>query len=336
MQVSIAVKRAISAAAALLVVPAPVWAQGPSDASVAAHVAKAKQLAGDDLKALLVLCQPAPTKRATQDEIDQRLAKEIARPAPPPGQAFDNLYYVGAAFVSAWAIKTSQGIILIDALNNNDEAAQLIDGGLRKLGLDPAEVKYVIVTHAHGDHYGGATHLVQKYGARVVMSEADWKQTETKLEANSRLWGPVPKRDVTVKEGDKVTLGDTSVTIHITPGHTLGTITPAFDVTAGGKTHHVLLWGGTAFNFGNNIARLDTYAAGADRMATLAKDRGIDVLISNHAGYDGAITKLEALRKQGSLDPNPFVIGTAAVVRGLETMGECARAQKDRFLMLQR
>ena len=318
-------------AAILFSVSAAVWAQ--SDATVAAHVAKARELAGGDLKPLLALCEPAPSKRAPQDAIDARIAKEMARPAPEPGKAFDNLYYVGAAWVSAWAIKTSQGVILIDALNNNQEAEQLIDGGMRKLGLDPAQIRYVIVTHVHGDHYGGATHFQQKYGSRVVMSENDWQTAQTKLEVNSKNWGPLPKRDVSVKEGDKVTLGDTSVTIHITPGHTLGTISPTFDVTSGGKTHHVLLWGGTAFNFGNNVPRLDTYAEAADRLAKLAQEQGIDVMISNHSGYDGAIEKVAALRRQGSLEPNPFVIGTPAVVRGLRTMGECARAQKDRFLL---
>jgi metallo-beta-lactamase class B len=304
-----------------------------SEATVAAHVAKAQALAGDDLKPLLVLCQPAPSKRAPQDAIDARIAKEMARPAPEPGKAFDNLYYVGAAWVSAWAIKTSQGLILIDALNNNQEAEQLIDGGLRKLGLDPAQIKYVIVTHVHGDHYGGATHFQQKYGSRVVMSENDWQTAQTKLEVNSRNWGPLPKRDVSVKEGDQVTLGDTRVTVHITRGHTLGTISPTFDVTSGGTTHHVLLWGGTAFNFGDNLPRLDSYAEATDRLAMLAQEQGIDVMISNHAGYDGAIDKVAALRRQGSMEPNPFVIGTPAVVRGLHAMGECARAQKDRFLI---
>src|SRR6266850_290682 len=129
------------------------WAQtAPSEATVAAHVAEAKRLAGG---------------------------------APEPGRAFDNLYFVGSNWVSAWAIQTSEGIILIDALNNRAEAESVIDAGLRKLGLDPAQIKYVIVTHAHGDHYGGAVHLVEKYKARVVMSEPDWKQTEGKLEYQS-------------------------------------------------------------------------------------------------------------------------------------------------------
>src|ERR1041384_1703419 len=109
--------RTLSAAAVLLVFSGTLQAQ--SDATVAAHVEKAKQLAGDDLKPLLALCQPAPSARSTPRERDARVAREIARPVPEPGKAFDNLYYVGAAWVSAWAIRTSQGIILIDALNNN-------------------------------------------------------------------------------------------------------------------------------------------------------------------------------------------------------------------------
>ena len=57
--------------------------------------------------------------------------------------------------MSAWAINTPDGIILIDALNNGKEAAQLIEGGLRRLGLNPARVEYIVVTPGHGDHYGG-------------------------------------------------------------------------------------------------------------------------------------------------------------------------------------
>lgn len=304
-----------------------------SQATVDAHVAEATRLAGSDLGALMVLCKPAPAARPPQAAVDAGIAKNIARPAPAPGKAFDNLYFVGAAWVSAWAIKTSEGIILIDALNNAKEAQELIDGGLRRLGMDPATIKYVIVTHAHGDHYGGAQYLVSKYKPRIVMSEADWVQTETKLEFDSPSnWGPVPKRDLSVKDGDTVTLGGQSVTINITPGHTLGTITPTFDVLSNGKKHRVLLWGGTAFNFGNNIPRMDTYIAATQRMAKIAQEQGIDVMLSNHAGYDGTMAKLEALKKDPKSDA--FVIGTPAVVRGLQVMGECAQAQRDRYLLM--
>ena len=304
-----------------------------SEATVATHVDAATRAAGSDLVALTVLCKPAPAARPPQAEIDKSVAALIAKPAPPPGQAFDNLYYVGADWVSAWAIKTSDGIILIDALNNQAEAAALIESGLRKLGLDPAQIKYVIVTHGHGDHYGGAPYLVQRFRPRVVMSEADWKMTETQLEFTTPLWGAPPKRDLAVRDGDRITLGDTSVTLYLTPGHTMGTITPVFDVKSGGQTHRVLLWGGTAFNFGKDLPRLDSYIAATQRMRTLAREQNIGVLLSNHSGYDGSQAKLEQLRKQPGMQPNPFVIGTPTVGRALTVMGECAQATRDRFAL---
>uniref|UniRef100_C5CQ32 Beta-lactamase domain protein n=1 Tax=Variovorax paradoxus (strain S110) TaxID=543728 RepID=C5CQ32_VARPS len=306
----------------------------PSEASVAAHVATATRAAGTDLKALLTLCQPAPAARPPQDALDRSLTGFINRPAPPPGQAFDNLYFVGADWVSAWAIKTSQGIILIDALNTQAEAAALIEGGMRRLGLDPAQIKYVIVTHGHGDHYGGASYLAQKYRARVVMSEADWTMTETRLEFATPIWGAPPKRDISVKDGDRITLGDTSVTLYLTPGHTMGTISPVFDVSAGGRKHRAMLWGGTGFNFGKDVPRLDAYIGATQRMGAIAQSQRIDVMLSNHSNIDGSQAKLAALRQQPAPAANPFVLGTPTVERALAVMGECAQAQRDRFAML--
>lgn len=305
----------------------------PSEASVAAHVATATRAAGTDLQALLTLCKPAPAARPPQDALDKSLTGFINRPAPPPGQAFDNLYFVGADWVSAWAIRTSQGIILIDALNTQAEAASLIEGGMRKLGLDPAQIKYVIVTHGHGDHYGGASYLAQKYRARVVMSEADWTMTETRLEFATPIWGAPPKRDIPAKDGDRITLGDTSVTLYLTPGHTMGTISPVFDVSAGGRKHRAMLWGGTGFNFGKDVPRLDAYIGATQRMGAIAQSQRIDVLLSNHSNIDGSQAKLAALRQQPAPAANPFVLGTPTVERALAVMGGCAQAQRDRFAM---
>lgn len=318
------------AAVASSAVPA---APGPSAETVKAHVDTATTLAGTDLRALMPLCQPASATRASHDEVDKALGALIARPAPAPGQAFDNLYFVGAHWVSAWALKTSEGIILIDALNNAHEAQTLIDAGLRKVGLDPKDIRYVLVTHAHGDHYGGLDWLLKRYRPKVVMSEIDWRMTETKLEFESGHWGPPPKRDVSVNDGDVLTLGDTRVTMHVTPGHTMGTISPVFDVRTGGRTHRVMLWGGTAFNFGRDIARLNSYIRATEQMSGLAAVERIDVMLSNHAGYDGTLGHLEALRTRPAAHDNPFVLGTAKVRRALSVMRECALAQRDRFSM---
>ena len=305
--------------------------QAPSADTVAAHVAAAKAAAGDDLGNLMGLCQPVPAARASGEAITRVVAQQLARPAPAPGKAFDNLSYVGGAWASAWALDTKDGILLIDALNNDAEAAQLIDGGLKQLGMDPSRIKMVIVTHAHGDHYGGAKHLSDQYKPRWVMSEIDWRQTEGQLEFATPLWGAPPKRDIAVNDGDTVALGDDIVTTLLTPGHTLGTITPIFDVRANGQRHRAMVWGGTAFNFGRDIPRLDAYIQSTQRLAQVARAQQIDVMLSNHPGYDGTVKKLDLLRSGAAA--NPFVIGTPTVLRALTVMGECAMAQRDRFLL---
>jgi metallo-beta-lactamase class B len=302
---------------ALLAPPALADAMTPE---VERHLAAAKQAAGTDLEALLVLGKSAdPNFKAPTPD----LAKLIALPAPAPGKAFDNLYFVGGKWVSAWALTTSDGIILIDAMNNDDDAERTIEQGLKTLGLDPSNVKTIIVTHGHGDHYGGANYFTRKYGSRVVLSESDWTMMETKLEFDHPLWGRPPKRDVVVADGDKVRLGDAAVDILITPGHTMGTISPIFDVRLGSQKHRALLWGGTAFNFGRNPERLQAYIDATARTREIARQQGVDVLISNHSGYDGAVEKLAAVTAGGT---NPFVLGAPTVERALTVMNECAQA----------
>jgi len=306
--------------ACCITLAAPFAYAGTPSPDVERHLAAAKEAAGSDLDAYLVLGKSAdPNYTAPIPSLEDLMKM----PAPPPGKAFDNLYFVGSKWVSAWAITTSDGIILIDAMDNDEEAQRIVEGGLKTLGLDPAKVKTIIVTHGHGDHYGGANYFAQKYGAHVVASEADWTMMETKLEFDSPLWGRPPKRDVSVVDGDKVKLGDTTVDILITPGHTMGTISPVFDVWSGQEKHRALLWGGTAFNFGHKPDRLQAYADAAARTRDVAKQQGVEVFISNHSQFDRAVDKLAAKTPDG---PNPFVLGAPTVQRALTVMHECAQA----------
>jgi metallo-beta-lactamase class B len=309
--------------------------QRPATAeTVAEHVGRASKLAGDDLKYLLPVCNPQPAKRAGPAEVDVVVRRMLARPAPAPAQVFDNLYFVGSAWVSAWVLKTSDGLILIDALNNEAEAQVLIEGGMKALGLDPAQIKYLVITHGHGDHYGAAAAFVRKYGVRLVASEIDWRMMQTTLEFDAVSWDRPPRRgprDIGVKDGDTLTLGDTTIHFQVTPGHTLGTLSPTFDVRSGGRTHKALMWGGTAFNFGRDLDRLGSYIAETERMRGVVATRRIDTLLSNHPGSDGTVDKIQRL-KAGTGAVHPFVGGQATVDRGLQVLGECAKAQRDRFL----
>ena len=103
-------------------------------------------------------------------------------------------------------------------------------------------------------------------------------------------------------------------------------------MTSDGRRHKALVWGGTGFNFGRDLERMDTYIQSTERMRQLVRDQQVDVLLSNHPSYDGTLTKLPAVQGGG---PNPYVVGTETVVRALTVAGECARANRIRFEMTQ-
>jgi metallo-beta-lactamase class B len=236
-----------------------------------------------------------------------------------PQKVFDNLYFVGQSEFSAWAITTSQGIILLDAIFDYSVEAE-VDEGLRKLGLNPADIKYVVVSHGHGDHAAGAKFLQDKYGAQVVMSAADWDL----LDMTNPTWKP--RRNVVATDGQQLTLGDTTMTMYITPGHTEGTISTIFPVRDGNRTHTVATWGGTLFNFGRNLPRLNAYAQSAERFRGIAARANADVILSNHTVYDGSKTKLPAVKARRAGEPHPYVVGNRVVQSYLTTVGECAQA----------
>jgi metallo-beta-lactamase class B len=129
--------------------------------TVDSHVAAAKALAASSPTALVNLCNPPQARGTAPARAGQPAAQQQQGPpdrstwAREPMKVFDNLYYVGERAYSAWAVATSAGIIIIDAIYDYSVEEQ-IAGGLKKLGLDPAQIKYVVISHAHRDHVGGA------------------------------------------------------------------------------------------------------------------------------------------------------------------------------------
>jgi metallo-beta-lactamase class B len=246
-----------------------------------------------------------------------------------PVKVFDNLYFVGQTEYSAWAVTTSDGIIVMDAIYDYSAEDEIVNG-LTRLGLDPKQIKYVIVSHAHGDHVGGAK-LLQDRGAHIVMSAADWELLERATVNFAK-----PKRDVVATDKQTLTLGDTTLTMYLTPGHTLGTISTLIPVKDGRTTHLAAYWGGTAFNWIRGPAAyitperpaqfwFETYAKSAKRFRDVVADAHADVLLSNHTKYDSTPRKVTALKTHRAGAPHPYVIGTAAVQRFLTVADECAQ-----------
>ena len=303
--------------------------------TVDSHIAAAKAAAGTEHTALFNrLCTvPQPAAAAGQRARGGQPQGPPARSIwyAEPVKVFDNLYFVGQTEYSAWAVTTSQGIIVIDAIYEYSVEDEIV-GGLTKLGLDPKNIKYVIISHAHRDHAGGARYLQDKFGARVIMGAADWDL----LDRTGGNW-PKPKRDMIATDGQRLTLGDTTVTLYLTPGHTLGTISTLVPVKDGGRTHMAAAWGGTAFNWTQNPGSyitperpdsfwFETYTKSAQRFRDIVKTANADVLIANHTSFDGSLTKLPAMAKRRTGQPHPYVIGNQSVQRYLTVAEECARA----------
>ena len=280
------------------------------------HIATATRTAGKDLGSVLRLCGVGA------------LAAPVTNTTPEPAKVFDNLYFLGIPGVSSWAITTSDGIIVIDSLNNPREAQTFIEGGLRKLGLDPNQVKYVIITHAHTDHFGGAQYLADRLHATLVMSETDWGTLSRMAAPTNPDRGPIPKRGTGVPDGFKLTLGDTTVEIVQTPPHTPGAISLIFSVKDGNQRHVAGLWGGIGFNFQQTEANYTTYANSVEKFAAIAKARGIDVPLANHSNFDNAFEKIAALKTRAPGQPHPFVLGAETQARIFEVQTECAMAKR--------
>jgi metallo-beta-lactamase class B len=316
---------------AALMMTASLAAGAAAQTEVDTHVMAAQTAAGTDFAGTLsVLCiQPS-------DGTDPGLAQRAAnagkpRPIPArdtwyaePAQVFDNVYWLGTKFHSSWAVRTSAGLILIDTMFNYAVEDEIV-GGLKKLGLNPADIKYVIISHAHGDHDQGSKLLQDRYGARVIMGAPDWDAT---MKATN-MAGGIPKRDMDAGDGQKLTLGDTTITIVQTPGHTLGTLSYLIPIKDKGKTLTAAYSGGMGFNFPRTPERFDTYIASAEKMRLAAKAAGASIVFSNHSMYDHAWTRSRVARKPG--EDSPFVIGAEAVDRYFTVLRECAIAGKLRL-----
>jgi metallo-beta-lactamase class B len=303
------------------------------ESEINAALESAKTAAGFEFTGTLarICLLPQSGGEDTSDRVPGYVSNPASAPArdtwyAEPAKVFDNLYFVGGKIHSSWALTTREGIILIDTIYpyNSEE---LVVGGMKKLGLDPKDIKYVLISHAHADHIGGAEMLQSRYGARIVMGGPDWDSVATHP---NRYKTMAPKRDIVATDGMKITLGGTTVTIWLTPGHTPGTLSYTFTVLDRGRPVNVAYSGGTAFNFVNNtpdpgIRNFQTYIDSQKHIAEKAAATGATVLLSNHSEFDNAYNKNRMLAGRGDR-PHPYEIGTDLVQRYFRVMQGCARA----------
>jgi metallo-beta-lactamase class B len=248
-------------------------------------------------------------------------------PVIEPTKVFDNLYVIGRTSTAVWAVTTSAGIVLIDA-GYGDQLESVLLPGMKTLGLDPAQVKYVIVGHGHGDHFGGSAYFQQR-GARVAMAGPDWDLVETPPPAGRGAAAvQPPKRDLVAVEGQAITVGDVSFTPVMIPGHTPGSMGVIFPVKDGRATHIAGLFGGSILTPGRiPDDGLRQYIASVEHWGDVTRRMKVDVEIQNHPMYDGFLNKLERLKQRKPGDPNPFLVGSESYQRFVSVMSACEKVQ---------
>lgn len=248
-----------------------------------------------------------------------------------PARIFDNIYYFGSTYVGATVVQTSDGLILIDTLTNDEAAADILVSGMKKIGLDPARIRYVILTHAHGDHYGGVKYLRAHYSNfRVVASEDDWAVMAKPGLMPDGSPDPSPKeprapKDIGYRNAYELTLGDTTLHLIETPGHTPGTTSLIYPARQMGRTYKVMQWGGGATSDPRfSLATVENYVAAA-------RDAGVVIRWGSHPRLDWVNEQFDWVNgkfqaRPAANVPGLLIDGEERMNRYLDVILACKRA----------
>jgi len=220
--------------------------------------------------------------------------------ALPCTNVIGNIYYVGSAELASFLITTPQGHILI---NSDFEATvPVIHASVEKLGFKFTDIKILLGSHAHGDHMEGDALVKELSGARVMAMEQDVPWLRKMTPGNK----PHPI-DKILKDGDNVTLGGTTLTAHLTAGHTPGCTTWTTKVDENGKSYNVLIVCSVGVNPGTVLVNNKDYPSIADdyaRSFKVLRTLPVDVFLGAHGSFYGLQAKYAKLQQGGA---NPFI-----------------------------
>ncbi len=242
----------------------------------------------------------------TVPPVQMKKGENIA-PLIPATRFLDGLSYIGDEFVGCYVLETSEGLIMFDATWNSEHHYNNVLKGFEDLGLDVKDVRYILITHGHSDHYGYAGRIRELSGAKILMSETDH---ELARKQSSMPFPPMDfEADDFIGEGDIVRLGDTAIHVYSTPGHTPGSLSFIFDVYDEGVKHTASLWGGTGVQRAG-IDQCNVYIKEAIRFSQISDEMVVDVILQAHPFEINGKQKLEIVRNVFSQGvSNPFVIG---------------------------
>ncbi|MFZ5497213.1 MAG: subclass B3 metallo-beta-lactamase [Verrucomicrobiota bacterium] len=220
----------------------------------------------------------------------------------PPRHLGGNRYYVGASGVSSWLITTPAGHILLDT--GFEDTVPHIQRGVEQLGFKLADIRLILSSHAHIDHVGGHARMKTLTGAQVLASAADARTLESggtddyiQWPKESILYKPV-KVDRIIADGEKVALGGTALTAHLTPGHTRGATTWTMELAEGGRTYHVVFFSSATVNDGTRLVKNPDFpeiAAAFEASFARFKALRCDIFLAPHGGQFAMAEKFARL-----------------------------------------
>ncbi len=189
---------------------------------------------------------------------------------------------------------------------------QHVIDSIKKTGTDLKDIKDILISHGHIDHWGGIDRMHELTGAPVYATEEDWKLIEQAASRPGRNGAPpprAPKRDRIIHDGDTLTLGDTTLKLYVTPGHTPGVMSAEFTVYDHGVPHKAFYSGGLGGRDG-----VKGFTDAMNSAARVANIPGIEVYLPNHGWNPGTdypggsiFERAEKLKNRKPGDPNPFV-----------------------------
>jgi len=254
------------------------------------------------------------------DEVEKGLIPSLLSFYKNPSEAYikpfriiGNLYYVGDRRVCAHLIDTGEGLILFDA--GYQHAIHLLIQSIYEMGFNPKDIKYLILSHGHFDHFGACNELRALYNCNTYMSKEDCDMLRRSPEASLMYLSPNPYASLPVidhefSDGEIIKLGNTEIKCVLSPGHSPGTTSFFFDVTDKGKTYKVGYFGGTGFltlykdylnKYGLDLGLRDEFIKTIEKL----KKMKVDIMLGNHPSHNSTLEKRAKMLE----DPenNPFV-----------------------------
>lgn len=243
-----------------------------------------------------------------------------------PWKPFDNVHFVGVCWVSAWLIETPGGAVLIDTLYG-PHVDQLIEN-IRQTGVPFEDIRYVLMSHGHFDHIGGAARLKPLLpNAKFAMTQKGWDETP----ADVAMWRGTPNEyemvaaDIVLGDGESVNCGGETFTAIETPGHTWGTASYLYDVYDNGTKHRAITVGGLGLNAIEGPSQVEAFINSLDRIKTLVQDETapVQVHLTMH-GFSANLEENRQIHEKRQVGESNVFLNPAAVLNEVGRLREAA------------